>query len=75
MTNKMMISKRKIGKNNRRNKWEEKKMNAKIKNRVKCVSMLKTEKQKANKRDYINSTSSNNCCSIDTSRNNNKFGI
>lgn len=50
-------------------------MNAKIKNRVKCVSMLKAEKQKANKRYYINSTSSNNCCSIDTSRNNNKLGI
>ena len=50
-------------------------MNAKIKNRVKCVSMLKTEKQKANKRDNTNSTSSNNCCSIDTSRNNNKLGI
>ena len=64
-----MINKGKVGNNNKRSKWEEKKM------RLKSKKVETENKLKAGKRNNTNCASCNNSSIINISRNNNKFSI
>ena len=76
-----MINIRKIGNNNKRSKWEEKRM--KVKNNkklnkideLKIKNLLKVKNQRKNKRNNTNSISSYDCSIINISKCNNKHSI
>ncbi len=66
-----MINKGKSGNNNKRMKNQEEK----VMGRTKVESTRKASKMSNNKRNNINSVGCNNSGFVNTSRNNNKFGV